>query len=130
MKLDIGLRYNFEGVLIMKNPIIEVEENKLLVKISKEFYEKEAVFAAAYKFTDSCFILIEPIDDHYLGVYFQPTKDNNTNLTDIAESFCNEVLDQQVRLDLEKRYGNIKELIVRQAFAPVKNIKELIKDNE
>ncbi|MCD6176747.1 MAG: His-Xaa-Ser system protein HxsD [Candidatus Cloacimonetes bacterium] len=114
----------------MKKPVIEIEEGKLLVELKKQFYEREAIFAAAYKFTDLCSILIEPIDDHSVGVYFKPFKDSDTDLNKIAEAFCNEALDQQVRLDLGKRYGNIRDLIVKQAFAPIKNLKEKIDINE
>jgi len=49
------------------------------------------------------------------------------SLEEDARTFCNEVLDQQVRLDLEARYGNIRELIVRQAFSPV-SVDELSKE--
>ena len=84
----------------MKNPIIEVEEDKLLVTLKKEFYEKKAVFAAAYKFTDKCSIKIEPIDEYYVGIYFTPLKDHDdidAGLNKIAKAFCNEALDQQIR---------------------------------
>jgi len=113
----------------MKKPVIEIEEGNFLVKLRKQFYEREPIFAAAYKFTDLCSILIEPIDDYSVGVYFKPFKDSNIDLNKIAETFCNEVLDQQVRLDLEKRYGNIRDLIVKQAFAPIQNLKEKIDIN-
>ena len=36
----------------MKDIVIKVEEGKLLVELSKEIYEKQAVLASAYKFTD------------------------------------------------------------------------------
>ncbi|HEX13168.1 MAG: His-Xaa-Ser system protein HxsD [Candidatus Micrarchaeia archaeon] len=113
----------------MKEIIVQIEENKLLIELKKQFYEKEAVFAAAYKFTNLCSIIIEPTDDYSIGVYFQLLKDNDkVDLEKIAKDFCNEVLDQQVRLDLEKRYGNIKNLIVQQAFNPIKNLKDSINE--
>ena len=48
------------------------------------------------------------------------------NLKKTAEQFCNEAIDQQLRLDIEKKYGNVRELIVRHAFSPIKNIDEEI----
>ena len=112
----------------MDDIVKTLEGGKLLLKLSKKIYEKEAIFAAAYKFTNYCTILIEPIEDTYVGVYFEP-KENQTpdELKRIAFDFCNEVLDQQVRLDLEKRYGNIREIIVKHAFSPLKNVKEAIR---
>lgn len=111
----------------MEDIIKKFEENKLLLKLSKKVYEKDAVFSAAYKFTDKCTILIEPIGEKHIGVYFEPKKDNSdSNLEKIANEFCNEVLDQQLRLDLEVRYGNIRELTVQHAFVPLKELKKAI----
>ena len=39
----------------------------------------------------------------------------------------NELIDQQLRLDLEKRYGAIRRLIVQQAFAPLDDLKAEVK---
>jgi len=112
---------------MIKDIIIKIEDNKLLIVLKKELYEKDAVFSAAYKFTDKCVILIEPIDPFSIGVYFKPKSDpKDVDLGKIAEDYCNEVLDQQIRLDLEKRYGNIRELIVRHAFLPISNLKDKI----
>ena len=46
---------------------------------------------------------------------------------EIENKFMNELIDQQVRLDLEKRYGPIRRLIVQQAFAPLDNLKAEVK---
>jgi His-Xaa-Ser system protein HxsD len=91
-------------------------------------YEKLAVFAAAYKFTDKCIILVEPVGEQSVGVYFKSkSKSDDGELRKIAEQFCNEVLDQQLRLDIEKKYGNIRDLIVEHAFSPISNIKDKVK---
>lgn len=105
----------------------QLEDGKLLLKLSKEFYLPEAVFATAYKFTDKCTILIEPVGDVHIGVFFEPKgEDEKASLETVANQFTNEVLDQQVRLDLEARNGRIRELIVRHAFSPVANIESEI----
>ncbi len=111
----------------MKKFTIQLEDGRLLVTLKKEFFEKEAVFASAYKFTDKCIIKIEPINNDSVGVYFKmKNEDDHLNLKKTAELFCNEAIDQQLRIDIEKKYGNIRELIVRQAFSPIKNINEEI----
>ena len=111
----------------MKDFTIQLEDGRLLVTLKKEFFEKEAIFSSAYKFTDKCTIKIDPIDDYTVGVYFKFKNENDDiNLQKTAELFCNEVIDQQLRLDIEKKYGNIRELIVKQAFSPIKNINEEI----
>lgn len=112
----------------MKNIIKALENNKLLLQLSKKFYEREAVFAAAHKFTDSCVILIEPIEDEYVGIYFQAKENQSqSDLEKISSNFCNEILDQQVRLNLERRYGNLRDIIVQHAFSPIADLKKAIK---
>jgi His-Xaa-Ser system protein HxsD len=100
----------------------KIDGGKLLLKLSKQFYEKPAVMAAAYKFTDKCIILIEPLEEGYMGVWFQAKNNKSLDMASgLVNDFCNEVLDQQVRLDLEKRYGSLRDAIVEHAFQPMKN---------
>ena len=103
--------------------VSKIEGGKLLLKLSKQFYEKSAVMNAAYKFTNKCVILIEPLEEGYVGVWFK-AKDGQESgiIPDLLDDFCNEVLDQQVRLDLEKRYGSLREAIVKHAFQPLGDV--------
>lgn len=113
----------------MKGIFTKIEDGKILVSLSKEFYEKSAVFAAAHKLSGRFVVLIEPLDERTAGIYFQPKPGIEMNENDLKEAafdFCNEVLDQQIRLDLETRYGHIREIIVKQAFAPI-SLSELTK---
>lgn len=106
----------------MKDIIVKTEDKKILVSLSKEYYERTAVFAAAHKLTDRFAVLVEPLDDHTVGVYFQPKMGIELSEKDLKEAaldFCNEVLDQQVRLDIEARYGSIRDMIIKQAFSPI-----------
>ena len=81
----------------------KLEDGRILIKLDKSVYEKEAVMAAAYKMTDTCFIIVKPLEDNQLGVYFEPKNNQNEDdLKAIAKNYCNEVLDQQTRLDVEK----------------------------
>lgn len=95
-----------------------------LVKLPKAFYEREAVFAAAYLFREKFQIRVDSIDDSYVGVWFQTKKEQNEAEVKFGlGEFCNEVLDQQVRLDLDKRYGGLREAIYEHAFSPIRNRK-------
>ena len=109
----------------MKGIFTKLDGGRLLVVLSKEIYEREAVMAAAYKITDLCTVLIKPSGDTEMEAFFEPKAQRTTqDLEKVASRFCNEVLDQQIRLDLEKRYGKIREFIVRHAFSPLKDLKE------
>jgi His-Xaa-Ser system protein HxsD len=103
-----------------------VQDNCLIFEISTEIYQKEAILFTAHKFIDRCCVDIEPLSEKSIKVLFrQKNKDFQLDTVDIE--FSNELLDQQVRLDVEKSYGNIRDLIVKQAFQPVENIQNEIK---
>ena len=103
--------------------VSKIDGERLLLRLSKQFYEKSAVMNAVYKFTHKCFILVEPLEEGFVGVWFK-AKDGQEpgTMSDLLHDFCNEVLDQQVRLDLEKRYGNLRDAILNHAFQPLGDV--------
>jgi His-Xaa-Ser system protein HxsD len=106
----------------MKNIITKIENNKILVTLHKAFYENFAIMSAAHGLTDSFVVMVENYDDENTAIYFEPKKDtqiDESGLYEAAREFCNRVLDEQLRLDIEKRYGNIRDMIVKQAFSPI-----------
>ena len=110
----------------MKDIITHIDDNKLLIELKKEFYQREAVFAAAYK-VKSKSVKIAPINDDTIGVFFETTAEISVEeLKLIAEKFSRDVLDQQFRLDLEKQHGAIRKIIVKHAFSPISNLKEIL----
>ena len=46
----------------------KLDDGIILIKLDKSVYEKEAVMAAAYKLTNSCFIIVKPLENNQLGV--------------------------------------------------------------
>ena len=103
--------------------VSKTDGGKFLLKLSKRFYEKRAVMTAAYKFTHKCVILVEPLEEGYVGVWFQAKHNESADIIpELINDFCNEVLDQQVRLDLEKRYGGLRDTIVKHAFLPFESL--------
>jgi His-Xaa-Ser system protein HxsD len=103
-----------------------MEDNRLQIVLDKSLYQKQAVFAAAYKFTDRCCVHIEPVSEMQVGIFFSSDSLTDKDLGALAQEFCNEVLDQQHFLDLNRQFGHLRNLIVEQAFAPVANLKERI----
>lgn len=116
------------------NVCYSIEDGKVRVSLYRLFFQREAVSAAAHRMTARFFIEMKSIDSERVGIMLEPKggtsgekRVSDDVLKEAAKVFCNEVLDQQVRLDLEKRYGQIREMIVRQAFAPV-TLDELSKE--
>jgi His-Xaa-Ser system protein HxsD len=77
---------------------------------------EKAVSRAAYKFTDRCYLFLSRSEPGWMKVTLG-TKDEKQNLASLLGEFCNELLDQQIREDLAKEAGPIRDLIVAQAFA-------------
>lgn len=106
-----------------KGIISKTEDGKLLLTLSKEYFLREAVFAAAHKYSNICKVEIFPVGEYEVGVWLSLKEGvREEELHSIAEEFSNELIDQQIRLDLDKRNGRIRELIVKHAFAPLDNI--------
>jgi len=106
-----------------KGIITKTEDGRLLLTLAKEYFLREAVFAATHKFSGACCVEVFPVGEYEVGVWLTPKAGMpDQELLNIANSFSEELIDQQVRLDLEKRYGHIRELIVRHAFSPLDNL--------
>lgn len=106
------------------NAKVKRKPGGLEVTLSKAIYEKEAVFAAAYALSNLCRNRIEPVQAGYVKVsleFLDSCKESDR--LEVENKFMNELIDQQLRLDLEKRYGAIRRLIVQQAFAPLDDLK-------
>ena len=101
----------------MKEIIKKIENNKLLLTVQNDMYEKEAILNASYKYTDKCFVNIEPIGT-VTEIYFQ-SKNDNIDLENIALNFGNELIDQQVRLSTGREFKVIREELVKKAFSSI-----------
>jgi len=105
------------------------EPGRLVFQISKALYEKEAVFAATYALSGLCRNRIEPGpgEDQVLVTLEPVDTPEGVTLDDLEHRFLTEITDQQLRLELERRYGGLRRLIVQHAFAPVAHLQEAVK---
>lgn len=101
----------------MKEILKRIENNKLLLTVSNELYEKDAILNTSYKFTDKCYINIELIGMN-TEIYFQ-SKTENISLETIALEFGNELIDQQIRLVTGREFKTIREELIKKAFSTV-----------
>jgi His-Xaa-Ser system protein HxsD len=111
---------------------VSIANGQITLRLSKRFYEKESVFTALYRFENRCVMQMEPVGESHIEVRFKNKVDGNLSeeaLVALSGEFCNELIDQQVRRDLEKRFGRLRELIVEHAFSPIKNLEERVSEN-
>lgn len=101
----------------IKFPVYEIDGKRYQLKADLRIYAKEAVNATCYKFTDKFYVHQELTGD-ILVVTFE-SKDGSTISDETPKQFCNELIDQQIRFDTNKQFGNIRDMIVQEAFKPI-----------
>jgi His-Xaa-Ser system protein HxsD len=94
---------------------------------SKEVYSHEAVLAAAYHLTGKYGVEVGVQDRDFIAM-LTPKGDYTPTETAMREdllSFCNDVLDEELRLKLQQKTARLLDVIVKHAFSPIDLRKEL-----
>ena len=98
-------------------PARHLHDNMIALEIDRSIYSVDAVLRTAYKFTDRCHLFLQTHDtraDRWL-VVIRPKAGLIGD--DVAGEFSNELIDQRLRERLEQQFGDVRTLIVAQAFA-------------
>lgn len=105
----------------IKIPVVEVGNGGFSVAIDLNIYAQEAINATCYKYTDKFYVHLQTSSQSEKVVdVVMECKDGGTTITqDLIKQFCNDLLDQQVRVDVNSQFGHIRDLIVEEAFKPV-----------
>lgn len=98
-------------------PITYIEENKASVSLTKNLYSAEAIHASTYKFSGEYFIHLSEQGDNFVVLFERKNKTTIDELT--IKNICNDFIDQQIRIETERQFGHIRDLIVEEAFKPV-----------
>jgi His-Xaa-Ser system protein HxsD len=107
---------------------ISLEElDSTVLRLSLDIYEKEAIIAASYALSACCSIYIESDNNYYYVTINSLPDKSKLDITYLKNNFLNKLNDQQLRIDLEKRYGPLRVLIVKQAFSPLENLETEVK---
>ena len=102
-----------------KIPVTEVGNGGFQVSVDLNIYSVDAVTATSYKYTDKFFVHQQTTDDRTMNVILE-SKDSNAPVSaEIVKKFCNDLIDQQVRVLVNRDFGHIRDLIVEEAFKPV-----------
>ena len=111
-------------MLAISDFICSLEPGKANININTSIYDLAAVHAATYKFTNDFHVFVTPKDAESVTVIFEaigPVVDISTTIKD----FINVVADHQLRLQLDRSNGKIRDLIVAHAFSPLDLQKEV-----
>lgn len=104
----------------MKESIMELGNNRFQLTVDLQLYTKEVITAAIYKFSHLFYIHQQADENNpnFVIINFE-SKDNNVLTVDIPKQFCNELIDQQLRHNVNEQFGHIRDMIVEEAFKPV-----------
>lgn len=91
-------------------------EDTVTVSVDTSIYGEEALFRACYQFTDKCYLFLRRQGNSTIVVEFR-RRNHDAPLAEVAGAFCNELIDQRLRVSIARDTARVRELIVRQAFA-------------
>lgn len=103
----------------LKVPLVELGNKGIQVFVDLNIYSTDAVTTTSYKYTDKFYVHQQTTNEKTLNVILE-AKDSNAPVSpEIAKQFCNDLIDQQVRVLVNRNFGHIRDLIVEEAFKPV-----------
>lgn len=96
---------------------VRIGDASAALQVDTTIYGLDAILRACYKYTDRCYLFLarEPESADLVNIFFMGK--DRTDLADVMGEFCNELVDQSLRLALSREFGPIRELIVAQAFS-------------
>jgi His-Xaa-Ser system protein HxsD len=98
-----------------------VPGNILEILLNVNCYTREAITATAYNFSPEYIVTLKSKDKQNWVVHITTSKDKpEADLISVGKKFLHELIDFQVRDDIERRTGKIREIIVEHAFASFK----------
>ncbi|SEH99398.1 hypothetical protein [Akkermansia glycaniphila] len=99
----------------------------LKIILDGKIYEKEAIFAACRELSPFASINILSPNTSDIVVEVTPLAVESSDPQDFEQKLRTLLIDSQIRLDLNKQFGVIRDIIVKQAFAPIANLDEELK---
>ena len=104
----------------IKFPVVTLENDKFQVTVDLSLYAKDVITAAIYKFSHLFYIhqMMDMENPNFVNVVFE-SKEGKIVTEDIPKQFCNELIDQQLRHNVNVQFGHIRDMIVEEAFKPV-----------
>ncbi len=101
-------------------PLFYISENCLKISIYTDIYCLKAINSTCYKYLDNYFLKQQPSEsDLNIVDVFIENKEGNAINEIVAKQFCNDLIDQQERINISKEFGSVRNLIVEQAFKPM-----------
>lgn len=101
-------------------PIVKLDNEKFKAIVDLKLYSKEAITATIYKYSNLFYInqVTDSVNSDLINIFFE-SKNGNIVTEITPKEFCNDLIDQQLRYNINKQFGHIRDMIVEEAFKPV-----------
>lgn len=90
---------------------------ELVLRLEKLLYEREAIFSCVQLLHEEANIKICGVEGG--DVLLRIEGSDASELAKLEKKFWAELIHQQVRRDLNIQFGNLRDMIVQQAFSPI-----------
>ena len=85
---------------------------------SKKFFGRDSVLTVSGKYSEQYFVSVQPVGEFDVEITIS-AKAHSSLSEDLLKQFMNVLIDQQIRIDLQKEFGQLRNIIIEYAFSPV-----------
>ena len=96
---------------------IVAEEGSARLLVDRRVYSREAILQACYWFTDRAYLLVTSPNEESYEVLIRPKHGQDVTPSTVAGELANALIDSELRQQVTKETGRIRELIFAKAFA-------------
>ena len=95
----------------------KVDAGNIVFTINTMIYPLAVIMKTAYNYTDNFYIFLDYINDGIIEVQIKSKESIDiAELESLVGDFYNELLNQNIRLDIQKNAGNLRQLILGRAL--------------
>ncbi|MDO8282675.1 MAG: hypothetical protein Q7U10_08685 [Thermodesulfovibrionia bacterium] len=101
-------------------------KNSITIEFDQAIYTLKAIKRAISDFSERANSTIENISQGTIRVLIFPIQNKSFNPADIERDFERLVFDNQINIEVEEDFRDIRNIIVAQAFFPCDNIEKIV----
>ena len=106
-------------MLVSNNIANAAYKSYMRIKVNNSVYSREAITSTLYCFSGDYFVLQSIDDADSKQTIIEIIAKEGDEPQELEKVFLNALNDFQVRCDIEKRFGYIRDQIVEEAFKPI-----------
>lgn len=89
-----------------------------IVRAEKEYFERDCILRVVSEYAAAYAISFYPVSETSIEVSIKSK--NNTPIDEaLLQNFFNDCIDEQIRIDLQKEFGSLRQCIVEYVFMAV-----------